>query len=76
MFVRFVNSNTCLHVVYLIHQVMEGKKMTLKDKSNIARNYTIINKDFYNDMIQNATTPEQAMVWLALGEAAGHIKKI
>lgn len=50
--------------------------ITLKDKNGIEREYCIINEDFYNDMIDNANTPEAAIAWLALGEVAGHLKRI
>ena len=50
--------------------------ITLTDKNGETRKYRIANRDFYTDMINNADTPEAAAVWLALGEAAGHLVRI
>lgn len=48
----------------------------LTDKNNETRNFKIINRDFYNDMLNNSITPDEAAIWMALGEVAGHIQKI
>jgi hypothetical protein len=50
--------------------------LTLTDKNGVTRKYRIVNRAFYNDMVNNADTPEAAAVWLALGEAAGHLVRV
>ena len=61
-------------------QYKEGANMkttiTLTDRNGVTRNYRINNNEFYSDMIKNADTPEAAAVWLALGEAAGHLVRV
>jgi hypothetical protein len=51
-------------------------KFALTDKNGVTREYRIINYQFYSDMQKNADTPEAAAVWLALGEAAGHLQRV
>jgi hypothetical protein len=51
-------------------------KIALTDKNGVTREYRIIDFHFYSDMQKNAKTPEAAAVWLALGEAAGHLVRV
>jgi len=55
---------------------MKNKKISLTDKNGVTRKYKIINNDFYKDMVKGSDTPEAAAVWLALGEAAGHLERV
>jgi len=55
---------------------MKNKTISLTDKNGVTRKYTIINKDFYKDMVNGSDTPEAAALWLALGEMAGHLKRV
>ena len=53
-----------------------NKTFILTDKNGVSRKFEILNAEYYNDMVTNAKTPEAAVVWLALGELAGHIKEV
>ena len=44
--------------------------------ANGEKTYEIINQEFYLDMVKTVTTPEAGIVWLALGEVAGHLQLI
>jgi hypothetical protein len=54
----------------------KNNTVTLTDKNGEKRTYEIINREYSDNMKENADTPDAAIAWLAVGEFAGHLKRI